>query len=77
MITVFQGTYMAQIPIPTTDDNYKKISKFVMEYPQKVVEIDGIDGFIIILDEFQILKKLRKPDDFSGCLEATANFNQM
>ena len=48
-----------------------------MEYPQKVVEIDGIDGFIIILDEFQILKKLRKPDDFSGCLEATANFNQM
>lgn len=36
-----------------------------MEYPQNVVEdIDGIDGFIIIIDEFQMLKKLENPESF-------------
>ena len=56
---------IAEFPIPTTKDNYNKISKFVMEYPQKIVDsIDGFDGFIIIIDEFQCLKKLKKPDSF-------------
>ena len=46
-----------------------------MEYPQKVVEsIDGIDGFIIILDEFQMLKKLRKPEDFFWMLRSYSQF---
>ncbi|WP_297982503.1 ATP-binding protein [uncultured Methanobrevibacter sp.] len=70
-----KGTHIAEIPIPATEDNYKKISKFVMEYPQKVVEsIDGIDGFIIILDEFQMLKKLRKPEDFFWMLRSYSQF---
>ena len=70
-----KGTHITEIPIPATDDNYKKISKFVMEYPQKVVEsIDGIDGFIIILDEFQMLKKLRKPEDFFWMLRSFSQF---
>ena len=70
-----KGTHISEIPIPETEDNYKKISKFVMEYPQKVVEsIDGIDGFIIILDEFQMLKKLRKPEDFFWMLRSYSQF---
>ena len=46
-----------------------------MEYPQKVVEsIDGIYGFIILLDEFQMLKKLRKPEDFFWMLRSYSQF---
>ena len=46
-----------------------------MEYPQKVVEnIDGIYGFIIILDEFQMLKKLINPEDFFRMLRSYSQF---
>jgi hypothetical protein len=70
-----KGTHIAEIPIPATEDNYKKISKFVMEYPQKVVEnIDGIDGFIIIIDEFQMLKKLKNPESFFWLLRSYSQF---
>ena len=70
-----KGTHIAEIPIPATEDNYKKISKFVMEYPQKVVEnIDGIDGFIIIIDEFQMLKKLENPESFFWLLRSYSQF---
>lgn len=70
-----KGTHIAEIPIPATEDNYKKISKFVMEYPQKVVEnIDGIDGFIIIVDEFQMLKKLKNPESFFWLLRSYSQF---
>lgn len=70
-----KGTHIAEMPIPATEDNYKKISKFVMEYPQKVVEdIDGIDGFIIIIDEFQMLKKLENPESFFWLLRSYSQF---
>ena len=70
-----KGTHIAEIPIPATEDNYKKISKFVMEYPQNVVEdIDGIDGFIIIIDEFQMLKKLENPELFFWLLRSYSQF---
>lgn len=70
-----KGTHIAEIPIPATEDNYKKISKFVMEYPQMVVEnIDGIDGFIIIIDEFQMLKKLENPESFFWLLRSYSQF---
>ena len=70
-----KGTNIAEIPIPATEDNYKKISKFVMEYPQKVVEnINGIDGFIIIIDEFQMLKKLQNPESFFWLLRSYSQF---
>ncbi|MCQ2970004.1 hypothetical protein SAMN05216439_0468 [Methanobrevibacter gottschalkii] len=70
-----KGIHMAEIPIPATEDNYKKISKFVMEYPQNVVEsIDGIDGFIIIIDEFQMLKKLKNPESFFWLMRSYSQF---
>ena len=70
-----KGTHIAEIPIPATEDNYKKISKFVMEYPQRVVEnIDGIDGFIIIIDEFQMLKKLENPESFFWLFRSYSQF---
>ena len=60
-----EGIQIAQIPIPKSEENFNKISKFVMEYPQNVVENnDEIDGFIIIIYEFQLLKKLENPEDF-------------
>ena len=70
-----KGTHIAEIPIPATENNYKKISKFVMEYPQKVVDnIDGIDGFIIIIDEFQMLKKLENPEAFFWLIRSYSQF---
>ena len=53
------------IPIPVISDNYDKLSKFVMELPQKIVDSsDEINGFIIVIDEFQLLKNVEKPDAF-------------
>ena len=70
-----KGTHIAEFPIPATEDNYRKISRFVMEFPQKVVEsIDGIDGFIIIIDEFQMLKKLEEPESFFWLLRSYSQF---
>ncbi|MBQ2654356.1 MAG: ATP-binding protein [Methanobrevibacter sp.] len=52
-------TEILNIPIPKTETNYRKLSQFVMEFPQKIVdEIDEINGFVIIIDEFQMLKKI-------------------
>jgi len=53
------------IPIPEIKDNYSKLSEFVMELPQKIVDKnDNINGFIIVIDEFQNLKNLENPDAF-------------
>lgn len=54
------------IAIPDISDNYKKLSKFVMEYPQKVVESSEgkINGFIIVIDEFQFIGELKAPEAF-------------
>ena len=36
-----------------------------MELPQKIVDsIDEIKGFIIVVDEFQLLKTLENPEAF-------------
>ena len=70
-----KDTHIAEIPIAASEYNYRKISKFVIEYPQKVVEnIEGIDGFIIIIDEFQILKKLKNPESFFWLIRSYAQF---
>lgn len=52
------------IAIPDVTDNYEKLAKFVMEFPQKVVESSGgkIKGFVIIIDEFQLLSQLNSPE---------------
>lgn len=53
------------IPIPIIKDNYKNLSKFVMELPQKIVDsIDEINGFIIVIDEFQFIKYVENPEAF-------------
>ena len=54
------------ISIPDLSDNYEKLSKFVMEYPQKTVESSEgkIKGFIIIIDEFQFIGELKSPEAF-------------
>jgi hypothetical protein len=48
------------IPIPKSEDDYKKLSKFVLDLPQKAFEehSDKISGVILIIDEFQVLKDL-------------------
>ena len=53
------------IPIPKIKDNYEKISKFVMELPQKIVDSsEDIKGFIIVIDEFQLIKYVENPEAF-------------
>lgn len=67
-------TTILDIPIPKTETNYKKLGQFVMEFPQKMVdEIDEINGFVIIIDEFQMLKKIEKMDKFFWLIRS---FNQ-
>lgn len=56
-------TELLNIPIPKTETNYRKLSQFTMEFPQKIVdEIDEVTGFVIIIDEFQMLKKIKDLD---------------
>ncbi len=54
------------IAIPDINDNYEKLAKFVMEFPQKVVELSNneINGFVIVIDEFQLISELESPDAF-------------
>lgn len=33
-----------------------------MEFPQKIVDIDEVNGFVIIMDDFQMLKKIDEID---------------
>ena len=52
-----------KIPIPKTETDYKKLSQFVIEFPQKIVDnIDEFNGFVIIMDEFQMLEKMEDLD---------------
>jgi uncharacterized protein len=48
------------IPILKTEDDYRKLSKFVLELPQNIYDDHSPDikGAIIIIDEFQVLKDL-------------------
>ena len=58
-------TTILDIPIPKTETNYGKLSQFVMEFPQKIVdEMDELNGFVIIIDEFQMLRKINHLDKF-------------
>lgn len=46
-----------------------------MEYPQKIVENnENITGFIIIIDKFQLLKKLEEPESFFWLLRSYNQF---
>ena len=54
------------IPIPQVNDNYQKLSQFVMEFPQKIVDSSEgkIKGFVIVIDEFQFIGELESPESF-------------
>ncbi len=53
------------IPLPIIKDNYNKLSKYVMELPQKIVDSsEDIKGFIIVIDEFQLLQSIESPEAF-------------
>lgn len=54
------------IALPDISDNYQKLSKFVMEYAQKIVDSSKgqINGFVIVIDEFQFIGALKSPDAF-------------
>lgn len=48
------------VPIPETADDYRKLSRFVLDLPQVIYEehTEQIKGTILIIDEFQVLKDL-------------------
>jgi AAA+ ATPase superfamily predicted ATPase len=54
------------IPLPQVDTDYEKLSSLVMEFPQNVVDNNrqSIDGFVIILDEFQLIGEFENPEAF-------------
>ncbi|OED30408.1 ATP-binding protein [Methanosphaera sp. WGK6] len=59
------ATTILNIPLPEIRDNYQELSKFVMELPQSIVDsTEDIKGFIIVMDEFQLLKNLSNPEAF-------------
>lgn len=56
---------LSDIELPEIKDNYLKLSKFTMELPQIIVDSsEDIKGFIIVIDEFQLLKSLKNPEAF-------------
>ncbi len=68
-------TTLFNIPIAHYETDYKKLSKFVMELPQKIVENnDNIDGFIIIFDEIQMLKQMKNSDAFFWLIRSHNQF---
>jgi len=68
-------TTIMDIPIPHYEDDYKKISKFVMQLPQKIVDnTEEVDGFIIIMDEIQMLKQMKKSESFFWLLRSHSQF---
>jgi uncharacterized protein len=48
------------LPVPKSEDDYQKLSSFVLDLPQQIYQEhqDQIQGTILILDEFQALKDL-------------------
>ena len=56
------------IPILKTEEDYAKFTTFVMDLPQQIYESckSNINGVLIFMDEFQILKQL--DEDVNGFL---------
>lgn len=53
------------VAVPEGRNDYERLSKFVMEFPQKVVESStNIQGFVIVIDEFQLIGELENPSSF-------------
>ncbi|MDR3290674.1 MAG: AAA family ATPase [Methanobrevibacter sp.] len=60
------GGSIFSIPIPEITTNYERLSQFVMDFPQNIVDSSNgkIKGFVIIFDEFQFLSKLNSTEAF-------------
>lgn len=59
------STDIFNISIPKIKDNYPKLSEFVMELPQDIVDSSkDISGVIIVIDEFQLIKHVNNPEAF-------------
>ncbi len=54
------------VDIPQVSDDYEKLSHFVMEFPQKLVESSSgkLNGVLLIIDEFQLIGELQNPTAF-------------
>lgn len=54
------------VDIPQINDDYEKLSHFVMEFPQKIVASSSgkLKGVLIIIDEFQLIGELDNPTAF-------------
>ena len=64
-ISFYDAKSVSKIPIPKIRGNYQKLSKFVMELPQYIVDsYQDTNGIIIVIDEFQQLKHVDNPDAF-------------
>ena len=62
-ISLYDSKSVSKIPVPKIKDNYQKLSKFVMELPQYLVDTsENVKGIIIVIDEFQQLKHVENPD---------------
>lgn len=58
-------TDIFNITLPKIKDNYPKLSEFVMELPQHIVDSSSdIEGVIIVIDEFQLIKNVNNPEAF-------------
>ncbi|RAP47855.1 MAG: ATPase [Methanosphaera sp. rholeuAM6] len=56
---------LLDIPLPDIEDNYDKLSEFVMELPQQIVDSNkNIKGYIIVIDEFQLIQYVENPEAF-------------
>lgn len=64
-ISFYDSKSVSKIPIPKIKDNYEKLSTFVMDLPQYIVDTSqNIKGIVIVIDEFQQLKHVDNPDAF-------------
>ena len=58
-------TDIFNITLPKIKDNYPKLSEFVMELPQHIVDSSSdIEGVVIVIDEFQLIKNVNNPEAF-------------
>lgn len=61
----FSNINLSDLELPEIKENYLKLSKFAMEFPQMIVDSsDEIKGVIIVIDEFQLLDCLENPEAF-------------
>jgi len=66
---------ITDMSIASYEEDYSKLSKFVMQLPQKIVDnTEEFDGFIIILDDIQMLKQMKNSESFFWLLRSHNQF---